>query len=121
MASMTDDNEESAPSPEVLRLHVGQPAEIFLGPCDARNGYVWIVRELPECVALECTNDLMPAEPSHGRLDGRIVRIVGAQQGEGLLRCALTHPWAPGDAADERVYQVQVSTPERGNLEVRSQ
>lgn len=114
---MTGDDEESAPPPEVLRLHVGQPAEIFLGPSDARNGYVWIVRELPECVALECTRDLLPAEPSHGRLDGRILRIVGVRQGDGPLRCALTHPWDPGDVAVERIYQIHVSTPDRANLE----
>ncbi len=93
---------------ETLHMVVGQPLEIFLGPSEARTGYVWMVRDLPGCLALESTRDVPSTHPEHGRLPSRVLRVVGCHQGDGLLRCVLAQPWRPDDAAEERRYRMAV-------------
>lgn len=93
---------------QTLHIHVGQPLEIDVGPSDAQTGYVWMMRELPSCVALESTQDVAPQPPQHGRLASRVFRVVGCHQGDGFLRCVLARPWNPGESVDERRYRMVV-------------
>lgn len=105
-------NEAADPPPhQTVQLRVGEPLEIPVGPSDARTGYVWTMRELPECVALESTRDVPSPVPAHGRGPSRVFRVVGCCQGAGTLRCVLAPQWDPLDAVDERRYRMIVQHP----------
>jgi len=95
--------------PETLNIGIGQPLEISVGPTEARNGYVWLMRGLPECLALESTHDELPTNPAHGRMASRVFRVVGCHQGDGLIHCVLARPWNPDEVVDERRFRLVVS------------
>lgn len=105
-----DDPQAAPPAPETLNIGIGQPLEISVGPMDALNGYVWLMRGLPECIALESTHDEAPINPSHGRMNSRVFRVVGCHQGDGLIRCVLARPWDPGEVVEERRFRMVVGS-----------
>ncbi len=106
---MNEHSTNEGPS-ETLHLRVGQSLEISVGPSEARNGYVWLMRGLPDCVALESTHDDFSQQPAHGRMAARVFRVIGCHPGDGLIHCVLTRPWEPDDAVEERRFRMVVDS-----------